>query len=156
MTLVIAVAVQERPALAPSGDFDLGFYAIGSPTFFTGMSACLIIFVSSSGTSSFIPMSVSMFAQKINALTTNSIAEMRDPAEYRKPIAAAMGLLGACYLSISLVVYRYCGIYIASPALGSAGPLIKKTTYGIALPGLLISASLCQHVSDHAGSKSYH
>lgn len=80
-------------------------------------------------------------------LTRDSIAEMRDPAEYRKPIAAAMGLLGACYLSISLVVYRYCGVFIASPALGSAGPLIKKVTYGIALPGLLISASLCQHVS---------
>jgi len=56
MTLVVAVGVQDRPALAPAGEFDLGFYAIGSPTFLTGMSACLIIFVSSSGTSAFIPM----------------------------------------------------------------------------------------------------
>lgn len=57
-----------------------------------------------------------------------------------------MGLLGACYLTFSLVVYRYCGVWIASPALGSAGPLIKKVAYGIALPGLWISATLCQHV----------
>jgi hypothetical protein len=76
-----------------------------------------------------------------------SIAEMRNPAEYRKPIACSMGLLGACYLTFSLVVYRYCGVWIASPALGSAGPLIKKISYGIALPGLWISATLCQHVS---------
>jgi hypothetical protein len=75
-----------------------------------------------------------------------SIAEMRNPAEYRKPIACSMGLLGACYLTFSLVVYRYCGVWIASPALGSAGPLIKKVAYGIALPGLWISATLCQHV----------
>jgi len=72
---------------------------------------------------------------------------MRNPAEYRKPIACSMGLLGACYLTFSLVVYRYCGVWIASPALGSAGPLIKKVAYGIALPGLWISATLCQHVS---------
>jgi hypothetical protein len=77
----------------------------------------------------------------------SSIAEMRNPAEYRKPIACSMGLLGACYLTFSLVVYRYCGVWIASPALGSAGPLIKKVAYGIALPGLWISATLCQHVS---------
>jgi len=56
MALAIAVGVQDRPALAPAGDFDLGFNAIGSPTFLTGMSATLIIFVSSSGTSAFIPM----------------------------------------------------------------------------------------------------
>jgi len=56
MTLVVAVGAQDRPALAPAGDFDLGFYAIGSPTFLTGMSASLIIFVSSSGHSAFIPM----------------------------------------------------------------------------------------------------
>jgi hypothetical protein len=30
-----------------------------------------------------------------------------------------------------------CGQYVASPALGSAGPLIKKISYGIALPGLI-------------------
>lgn len=58
-----------------------------------------------------------------------------------------MGLLGACYLTFSLVVYRYCGVWIASPALGSAGPLIKKVAYGIALPGLWISATLCQHLA---------
>jgi len=54
--LVIAVGVQDRPFLAPAEVTDFGFQAIGSPTFLTGMSAALIIFVSSSGTSAFIPM----------------------------------------------------------------------------------------------------
>lgn len=95
-------------------------------------------------------------------LTTCSIAEMKDPKQYKKPIAASMGLLLVLYIVISLVVYRYCGgesgriesadrvVFIASPALGSAGDLIKKITYGIAVPGLWISATLCQHVSSRA------
>lgn len=56
MILVIAVAVQSRPALAPAGPYDLGFQAFASPNFVGGMTAAIIIFVSSSGTSAFVPM----------------------------------------------------------------------------------------------------
>lgn len=38
-----------------------------------------------------------------------SIAEMKNPKEYAKPIAAAMGLLNVVYIIVALVVYRYCG-----------------------------------------------
>lgn len=34
---------------------------------------------------------------------------MRNPKEYKKPIAAAMGLLNVCYIIVALVVYKYCG-----------------------------------------------
>jgi len=54
--LVVAVAVQDRPALAPSGDFELGFTAFATPTFVTGMTAALTIFISSGGISAFVPM----------------------------------------------------------------------------------------------------
>jgi hypothetical protein len=54
--LVIAVGVQDRPALAPAGDYELGYYVVATPTFLSGMAAALTIFVSSSGTSAFIPM----------------------------------------------------------------------------------------------------
>ncbi|WVR08411.1 hypothetical protein IAU60_005466 [Kwoniella sp. DSM 27419] len=132
MVLTIAVGVQDRPVLAPEGITDYGYQVVASnTTFLTGMTACVIIFVSSSGTSAFIPI----------------IAEMKDPKQYKKPIVASMSLLNVTYLVVSLVVYRYCGIYIASPALGSAGDLIKKITYGLALPGLLVSAILCQHLA---------
>lgn len=58
-----------------------------------------------------------------------------------------MGLVTASYLTFSLVVYRWCGQWVASPSLGSAGPLIKKIAYGIGLPGLLVSACLYIHVA---------
>ncbi|WVF66414.1 hypothetical protein IAT40_001154 [Kwoniella sp. CBS 6097] len=132
MIFTIAVGVQSRPVLAPEGVTDYGYKVVATgTTFITGMTASLIIFVSSSGTSAFIPI----------------IAEMKNPREYKKPIVCAMLLLNVTYLVVSLVVYRYCGIYIAGVALGSAGTLIKKLTYGIGLPGLLVSAILCQHLA---------
>jgi hypothetical protein len=51
------------------------------------------------------------------------------------------------YLAIGYVVYYYCGSYVASPALGSAGPTMKKISYGFALPGLIASTMLVVHVS---------
>jgi hypothetical protein len=33
--------------------------------------------------------------------------------------------------AVAIVVYYYCGQYVASPALGSAGPMIKKIAYGM-------------------------
>lgn len=46
-----------------------------------------------------------------------------------------------------MVVYRYCGSFVSNPALGSAGVLMKKVCYGLALPGVLLSVVLITHVS---------
>jgi hypothetical protein len=40
-----------------------------------------------------------------------------------------------------------CGSYVGSPALGSAGVLMKKICYGLVLPGLLVTEILYIHVS---------
>jgi hypothetical protein len=45
------------------------------------------------------------------------------------------------------VVYYYAGSYVASPALGSAGVLMKRICYGLVLPGLIVSTLLYIHVS---------
>lgn len=34
---------------------------------------------------------------------------MKNPNDYKKPIAACMGLLNISYLVFALVVYKYCG-----------------------------------------------
>jgi hypothetical protein len=69
--------------------------------------------------------------------------------------------------AVGIVVYWYCGQYVASPALGSAGreyfepvnyrlefsfsrlslALLKKVAYGIVLPALIASSVLYTHVS---------
>lgn len=46
-----------------------------------------------------------------------------------------------------MVMYRWCGQWIASPSLGSAGALLKKVAYGLALPSLVVSAGIFNHTS---------
>ena len=106
LIVVIAVTTRDRPAAAPAtGEYDLGFYAVAYPSFAAGMVATCTIFVSSAGTSAFLPV----------------ISEMKNPRDFRKALFLCMSLVTAAYLAFSLVVYRWCGQWVASPSLGSAG-----------------------------------
>ncbi|KAJ4991300.1 transmembrane amino acid transporter [Stagonosporopsis vannaccii] len=128
----VAVARQDRPAAAPpTGAFELGFTAIASPTFVVGMVATANLFICTSGSSMFLPV----------------ISEMRRPSEYRKAVLWAGGLVGIMYVAFSMVIYRYCGVWLSVPALDSAGPLFKKISYGFLLPGLIIGVGIYQHVA---------
>ncbi|KAF2102791.1 neutral amino acid permease [Rhizodiscina lignyota] len=130
--IVIAVTTRDRPAAAPqSGPYELGYFVIGSPSFISGMVASLNIFNSSAGANSFIPL----------------MAEMKRPKDFNKAVIIVMSFSGACYIAFSLVIYRWCGQWVTSPSLASAGPVIEKVCYGIALPGLLAIALLCLHVA---------
>lgn len=75
------------------------------------------------------------------------LSEMRKPADYTKAMLSAQIGSTVFYIVVASVVWASVGVYIASPALGSAGPLIKKICYGVALPGLLAGAILYMHVS---------
>lgn len=130
--VVIAVTTLDRPAAAPqTGPYELGYFVIAHPTFVAGITASATIFVSSAGTSAFLPV----------------ISEMRRPKEFRKALFVCMGIVQSAYLAFSLVVYKWCGQWVASPSLGSAGPTIKKVSYGIGLIGLIVSATLYLHVA---------
>ncbi|KAJ5653271.1 hypothetical protein N7490_000274 [Penicillium lividum] len=129
--IVISVTTRDRPAAAPTGEFDLGYRVIGNPNFTGGITAAATIFVSSAATSAFLPV----------------ISEMRNPKDYPKAVYLSMSLVTASYLAFSLVIYAWCGKWIASPSLGSAGPTVKRVAYGVALPGLIISGCLYVHVA---------
>jgi hypothetical protein len=58
-----------------------------------------------------------------------------------------MAFVQSTYLCFSLVVYRWCGQWVASPSIGSAGQTVKKVAYGIGLIGLIVSACLYLHVA---------
>jgi amino acid transporter len=76
----------------------------------------------------------------------NVVSEMKNPKkDYAKALFTCQGLVTLVYLVIGGVVYHYAGQYVSSPALGSAGPLLKKVCYGIAIPGLLVGATLNTH-----------
>ena len=130
--VVVAVTTRNRPAAAPqTGPYELGFHAVGNAAFSGGIVATNTIFISSAGTSAFIPI----------------IAEMKKPSDFRKSLYICMAFVTASYLTFALVVYAWCGEYVASPALGSAGPTVKKVAYGIGLIGLAVSGCLYAHIA---------
>lgn len=128
----VAVTQQDRPAAAPAtGPFELGWSAVAYPSFAAALTANANIFIANSGSSMYLPV----------------ISEMRRPQDYRKAALVTGVLVGAIYLSFSLVIYRWCGVWLTTPVFGSAGELFKKISYGVALPGLVIGVGIYQHVA---------
>ncbi|KAK0388616.1 hypothetical protein NLU13_4859 [Sarocladium strictum] len=75
------------------------------------------------------------------------IAEMRDPKSFPKSLFISQGFLVACYMSFGMVVYMYCGVYIASPSLASGGGTLEKVAYGVSIPGFIMTSTLWVHVA---------
>ncbi|KAF2621067.1 hypothetical protein BU25DRAFT_416409 [Macroventuria anomochaeta] len=131
LILTVSVGVQDRPADAPvtSGPFKSDFELFGSPTAADAFASISSIVFAYAGTPAFF----------------NIVSEMREPRHYTRALIVCQGTMTAVYIAIGCVVYYYCGSYVSSPALGSAGHLMKKVCYGIALPGLLVSTTLFVH-----------
>lgn len=140
--VTIAVGLQGRPSSVPANDVEWksDYKIVNHPTFTEGISAISTLIFCYAGTPAFF----------------NIAAEMRDPHQYTRALTTCQITVTLVYIIIGIIVYYFCGSHVASPALGSAGPLIKKVSYGIALPGLLASAILMSHVSVYhmAGTSS--
>lgn len=130
-TVTIAVGVQDRPASAlQSGVWVSNYKIIGDPSFTEAISAVSSLIFAFAGTPAFF----------------NIVSEMRDPRLYTRSLLICQSGVTGTYIAIGTVVYYFCGSYVASPALGSAGPTMKKVSYGLALPGLLVTTILVIHV----------
>ncbi|WVR07863.1 hypothetical protein IAU60_004906 [Kwoniella sp. DSM 27419] len=129
LTLTIAVGVQDEPAAAPRGDWNKELVIFGNPSFTEAITAVSALVFAFTGTPAFFPI----------------VSEMRDPKRY--PLAMMISQLFVTIVDtvVGVVVYYYCGQYVASPALGSAGGTMKKICYGLALPGLIVTAMMFTH-----------
>ncbi|RJE21007.1 hypothetical protein PHISCL_06653 [Aspergillus sclerotialis] len=152
MIAIIAVGVQDRPPTAPqTGNWESDYKVVNNLSFVDGITAVSSLVFAYSGTPGFFPI----------------VAEMRDPSLYTRSLLMCQGFLTAVYITVGTVMYYYCGSFVASPALGSAGTLIKRIAYGISLPGLIVSTILVLHFpskyifirilrgSDHLTSNSF-
>jgi amino acid permease len=133
-TLTIAVGVQSRPEAAPTtGNWldEKEVNIVGSPSFYGAITAISSLVFSYAGTPAFFGV----------------VSEMRDPKRYTRSLIFCQSIVTAVYLvrssststpsgsltyltfprqAIGIVVYFYCGQFVSSPALGSAGELLKK------------------------------
>ncbi|KAB8206654.1 transmembrane amino acid transporter protein-domain-containing protein [Aspergillus parasiticus] len=129
--VTIAVGLQDRPYAAPQeGVWVSDYKLIASPTFTQAITAISSIVFAYAGTPAFFSI----------------VSEMREPRHYTRSLVICQSVVTATYIAIGCVVYYFCGSYVASPALGSAGPTVKKISYGFALPGLLMTTLLVIHL----------
>ncbi|KAI4919803.1 hypothetical protein J4E90_001940 [Alternaria incomplexa] len=69
-------------------------------------------------------------------------SELEDPRDFRKALIFEQGIAVTFYMLISVIIYYYAGPLVASPALGSASPLVSKICFGIALPTIIVADAL--------------
>lgn len=130
-TVTVAVGVQDRPSAAPpAGVWRSDYKLIGKPSFTEAVTAVSAQIFAFGGTPAFF----------------NIVSEMRDPRHYTRSLLICQGCVTATYITLGTVVYYFCGSYVASPALGSAGPTMKKVSYGLAFPGLCVTTIIVIHV----------
>ncbi|KAH6887719.1 hypothetical protein B0T10DRAFT_530110 [Thelonectria olida] len=67
------------------------------------------------------------------------------PRHFTWALMVCQGAVTAVYIAIGCMVYYFCGPYVATPALGSAGVTVKKIAYVLALPGLIAAITLVIH-----------
>ncbi|WQF83653.1 Putative amino acid transporter, transmembrane domain-containing protein [Colletotrichum destructivum] len=132
LTVTIAVSLQDRPAAAPQDAvWKSDFKIVNTPSFTQAIGAISSLVFSYAGTPAFFSIA----------------AEMRDPHHYTRSLVLCQSVVTIVYVAVGVVVYYYCGSYVSSPALGSAGPIVKKVAYGLALPGLIVSAAVMLHLA---------
>ena len=107
---------------------------VNSPSFYQAVNAVSQFLMAFAGVPAYFPIA----------------AEMRDPHRYTRSLLLCQGFVTAVYVTIGCVVYFYCGSYVSTPALGSAGKTLKKVSYGLAIPGLLATTVLSIHVSNQS------
>ncbi|KAL1412336.1 hypothetical protein Q8F55_000080 [Vanrija albida] len=131
LVVTVAVGVQDRPAAAPpTGPWNKDLRIFANPSFTQAISSITTIIFSYSATPTFFSV----------------LCEMKEPRKYQRVMLSSMALMCAIYLVIGTLFYYYCGQYVSSPSLGSAGPLMKRISYGLVLPALLVSLCIWTHI----------
>ncbi|RMJ27929.1 hypothetical protein PHISP_01197 [Aspergillus sp. HF37] len=78
------------------------------------------------------------------------MTELKDTRDFPKSLALLQTIDISLYTTAAVVIYYYAGSAVKSPALGSAGPLIAKIAYGIALPTIVIAGVINGHIAGKA------
>lgn len=136
-TVAIACLAQLTPAAAPAGEvIDKGISAVATGRSYAAIAGAVATQLAGlSGTASFFTIH----------------AEMKDQTQYTKSLIMGQSFVAFNYIVITCMIYLKVGNYVTSPALGSAGLLIKKICYGISLPGLIISCFFLAHLAGKYG-----
>ena len=90
----------------------------------------------------FVAVSNIIFAFSFAIGQFSFMDEMHTPTDYMKSIYASCFIQISIYTLTGALCYAFIGPAVQSPALLSAGPLISKIAFGVALPVIFISGSI--------------
>ncbi|KKK19915.1 hypothetical protein AOCH_002521 [Aspergillus ochraceoroseus] len=88
-----------------------------------------------------------VFSYASHSTFFNMIAELKTPRDFPKALTVLQCIDISLYVVAAVVIYWYTGGDAASPALGSAGPLVSRIAYGVALPTIIIAGVINGHVA---------
>ncbi|OJJ45993.1 hypothetical protein ASPZODRAFT_132969 [Penicilliopsis zonata CBS 506.65] len=95
---------------------------------------------------SFSAVSNIVFAYCAHVAFFGLIAEMEKPKDFTKSLCMLQVFEICLYTTAAIVVYYFVGTEVQSPALSSAGPLLKKVAYGIAIPTIVGAGVVNGHI----------
>lgn len=84
--------------------------------------------------SAFLSVTNIIFAYAGHVAFFSFISEFRDATEFPKALYLLQATDITMYVVVAVVVYRYTGTSVTSPALSSTGKVLMKVAYGVALP----------------------
>ncbi|OJJ98205.1 hypothetical protein ASPACDRAFT_121924 [Aspergillus aculeatus ATCC 16872] len=88
-----------------------------------------------------------VFAFSGHAAYFGLAAELKDTRDFPKALCLLQTFDISLYIIAAVVIYRYGGAEVASPALSSASPMVSKAAYGVALPTIIIAGVINGHVA---------
>lgn len=94
----------------------------------------LDVIVHSSFAPAFLSVTNIIFAYAGHVAFFSFISEFKDPTEFPKALYLLQATDMSMYLVVAVVLYRYTGQDVSSPALSSASHVVMKVAYGLALP----------------------
>ncbi|GJD10805.1 N amino acid transport system protein [Galdieria sulphuraria] len=77
----------------------------------------------------------------------NFISEMKNPREYPKSLYLLQAVDITIYTLAGALVYKFTGQYTLSPSISSMSITLRKVTYGIAIPTILVAGVINGHVA---------
>ncbi|KAJ5675769.1 hypothetical protein N7462_008666 [Penicillium macrosclerotiorum] len=83
-----------------------------------------------------------VFAYSFAGCLPSFMEDMHTPSDYIKTLWWLGGIQIIIYTLTGSIIYAFVGQDVQSPALLSAGPLISRVVFGIALPVIFISGSI--------------
>lgn len=75
------------------------------------------------------------------------IAESKEPKDFFKSVVMMQTVATSLYIIFSVVIYYFAGSAVMAPALSSASPTIRKVSYGLALPSIIIAGVINGHIA---------